>query len=886
MSAVRRTFLGTVLALFCALLATSLASAYWTNGGFGTASAFTSTMPGGVTPTVSATGTTVTVDISQVSVSGQLVGALGGGYVVKRYPAAGGAAVTPGGTCGATVTGGGATLSCTETGTPPGDWRYTVSPTLYQWTSAESATSSMVVIVPDPASGLTVTRAPAAAMNLSWTAGAGATGYNIYRRTTAGSYNYAAPLNGGTPVGATAYSDTTATSGTSYNYVVRSVVTGSSGQQIESGDSNETAALTADGTVPTGVTLGAVPADLNGIRTFTGNANDTISGVATVYFEYRTSPAGAWTEACSETVSPYSCDFDTATVADGLYDFRSRAVDGAGNTTSSTTQTNRRIDNTDPAVTVNAVATYVRGTVALGGTASDAGSGIASISLNYRLVGAPSWTVLCTPASSPVSCNLNTVPLIDGLYEVQMVVTDVVGNVGTDSDNVTFNIDNTAPSITMTDPGANMGGVELLESTVTDAGSGVATVQYQYKPSAGATWFNACGSAVTPFSCNFDTTSVVDGNYDFRAIATDGLGTQTTSATIATRLIDNTNPVPVTITNPGTPLRATITLNAAATDTGAGIADVAIQRSPAGLNTWTTICADTTSPYSCSFDTTTVTDGLYDLRAVATDNSGNSTASATVTSRLIDNTAPAVALTNPGSPRRGTVNLTATATDTGSGMTSVAFQYKLSSGSVWTTISTDATSPYTAAFNTTALNGTYDIRALATDVAGNQSNSTFTGIVLDNIVPTAADIQTANGTGILGRPDNGDTVTFTFSEPMLPTSILAGWTGASTAVRVRLAQAGVDRLTIRNAADTAQLPFGQVRIGTAWVTATANFNATMVLVGNTIVVTLGTQVNGTVATSAATYNMRWNPSATATDLAGNPMSVTARTETGAADREF
>jgi len=51
-------------------------------------------------------------------------------------------------------------------------------------------------------------------------------------------------------------------------------------------------------------------------------------------------------------------------------------------------------------------------------------------------------------------------------------------------------------------------------------------------------------------------------------------------------------------------------------------------------------------------------------------------------------------------------------------------------------------------------------------------------------------------------------------------------------------------------------------------------------------VTLGAQTGGTVATSAATNSMVWSPSAAATDLAGNAMSTTARTETGAADREF
>ncbi len=55
----------------------------------------------------------------------------------------------------------------------------------------------------------------------------------------------------------------------------------------------------------------------------------------------------------------------------------------------------------------------------------------------------------------------------------------------------------------------------------------------------------------------------------------------------------------------------------------------------------------------------------------------------------------------------------------------------------------------------------------------------FTGsVTLDNTVPTASDIQTANNGSIVGRAETGDTITYTFSEAMDPSSILSGWTGA------------------------------------------------------------------------------------------------------------
>src|SRR4029077_11771348 len=81
------------------------------------------------------------------------------------------------------------------------------------------------------------------------------------------------------------------------------------------------------------------------------------------------------------------------------------------------------------------------------------------------------------------------------------------------------------------------------------------------------------------------------------------------------------NTVAVTLTNPGTPLRGTVMLNAVATS-DRGISSVVFQTSPAGAGTWTTVCTDTVAPYSCSWDTTGVADGLRDIRAIATDTAG------------------------------------------------------------------------------------------------------------------------------------------------------------------------------------------------------------------------------------------------------------------------
>ena len=91
-------------------------------------------------------------------------------------------------------------------------------------------------------------------------------------------------------------------------------------------------------------------------------------------------------------------------------------------------------------------------------------------------------------------------------------------------------------------------------------------------------------------------------------------------------------------------------------------------------------------------------------------------------------------------------------------------------------------------------------------------------------------------------------------------------------------------VTIYNAANTTLLPLGTIRLQrTDYTTATVNFtNSSMTLVGGVVTITLGTP-SGADTTAAGTATMRWTPSATATDLAGNTSSTTSFNETGTAD---
>jgi hypothetical protein len=607
---------------------------------------------------------------------------------------------------------------------------------------------------------------------------------------------------------------------------------------------------------------------------------------------FQRSPAGAatWTTICAPTAAPYTCAWNTGGVADGLYDLRATALDASGYSRTSTVGS-RLVDNTAPAVSVTA-ATPLTGTATVSATASDAGTGVLSVALEARPSSGGSWTAICTKGSAPYSCSWNTAAVADGKWDVRATATDGAGNTAssTTTDRV---VDNTDPTVAVTDPGTYIGGTVTLASTTGDgAGSGVASVAYHYRTSPSGTWTAACTSSAAPFSCNWATPAT--GTYDLRAIATDVGGRQTTSAVVSARQVDNTLPAVPTLTNPGTPLRGSVTLTGSGSDANSGLAALRFEYAPNGTGTWTTACVAASPATSCPWDTTVFADGSYDVRVVAVDRAGNTRNSTTTTARIVDNTGPATTVTSPGT-FRGTVTVNGTATDP-RGVAGVVIQWSPAGAGSWTTICPDTSSPYSCSWNASALaDGAYDLRAVAQDTIGNQATSPTVTATVNNTGPTGTDVQGANGAASVNdKLDAGDSVTFTYSEAIAPASILAGWNGSSTPIRVRVANNGAtDAMTFYDAANTTALNLlaagTSLSIEADYVTAPTVFNATIVRSGSTFTITIGSLISGAQATKAKGKSaMTWQTNAAATRLNTpiRPVLPATVTETGANDVDF
>ncbi|GAA3536352.1 hypothetical protein AFL01nite_08800 [Aeromicrobium flavum] len=570
-------------------------------------------------------------------------------------------------------------------------------------------------------------------------------------------------------------------------------------------------------------------------------------------------------------------------------------------TSGNTASVRAAADWTPPTVAVTSPGAAVQGAVTIAADATDAGAGVKSVTIEYAPVGSGTWTALCTDTTAPYSCPWSTTGLADGQYDLRARAVDLGGYEAT-SASVRTAVANKL-LVVMNDPGDVVRGTVPLSASVFGAGTLSHTVRLQYRVNGSTNaWTNACSGLVSPYTCSWNTGTMA-GDYELRAQLVAGTSVYG-SEVVPDVTVDNVAPS-VTMTDPGSPLSGTRTFAAAATDAHSGVATVAIQAQLAG-GTWKTICSLVEEPWSCRVATTDLVNGTYAFRAIATDEAGNTTTSTTVANRVVDNTISSVSLNDPGVLLHRTATLTAEASST-AGVTSVRIQSAPSGGSTWTDVCTDTTAPYSCAWDTTRVaSGGYDLRAVLLDGKGATTVSATESTIVDNSPLAGADVQAFNGSGsVAGQLGANDTIAFTYTTQINPATVLSGWNGAATNVRVRLRDGALmwrlgsaDSLEVYNAAGSAALGLGEVNLKGDYVKyTTVFFDATMTastvtvngLERSVVTVRLGSLASGkttSLKTVTTSKTMTWAPSNAVTDLFGNRSSTTTITESGTADRDF
>lgn len=241
--------------------------------------------------------------------------------------------------------------------------------------------------------------------------------------------------------------------------------------------------------------------------------------------------------------------------------------------------------------------------------------------------------------------------------------------------------------------------------------------------------------SVAPYAILWNADSLKDGAHVIKARAYDGSGNFQDSAGVTVTVTDLVPPtVTVLSPTPGAVIGGSVTVAADASD-NRGVASVSLFASDALLATVGS------EPYQTTWNTLAVADGPYNLTASAVDAQGNPATSAPVTV-TVDNTAPAVAITAPGSgvTVSGPLLVSASATDA-NGIALIGVY----AGDVL--LGSCAASPCEVWWNTsTGPNGNYTLVAKATDLAGNVGASLPVAIrVLDQTAPTAVLTSPSSG---------------------------------------------------------------------------------------------------------------------------------------------
>ena len=296
--------------------------------------------------------------------------------------------------------------------------------------------------------------------------------------------------------GSAATEDTTVAGTTDGLYTCQLEVT-----DVAGNSGTDTFTFTWDSTIPT---VTCVDLGVIGIATLEDATAADANGIATY----------AWTQTGGPGVvtfgTPAAEDTTVAGTLDGLYTCQLEVTDNVGLTNSDTFTFTW--DSTIPTVTVPDLG-WINAATLMDATAADA-NGIATYA--WTQTAGPGVTTFGTPAAEDTT----VAGTIDGIYTVQLEVTDNVGL--TNSDTGTYGWDITVPTVACVDLG-DIGTTPTLEDATTDdVTSGIASYAWTQTGGPGVVTFG------TPTAEDTTVAGTLDGLYTCQLLVTDNAGNTNT----------------------------------------------------------------------------------------------------------------------------------------------------------------------------------------------------------------------------------------------------------------------------------------------------------------------------------------------------------------------
>ncbi|MCG2826139.1 MAG: Ig-like domain-containing protein, partial [Thermoplasmatales archaeon] len=482
----------------------------------------------------------------------------------------------------------------------------------------------------------------------------------------------------------------------------------------------------------------------------TATASDSLSGVKNVTLYYRhssdNSSWGDWTSFGTDTVSPWSWSF-TAPSSDGYYEFYSIAVDNSNNIEVAPASRDSLcgVDSNPPSSSVNTLSLYwqTASPLTITATASDTLSGLASVELWHRYstdnVSWGGWSLFGTDTVSPWSWSFGF-SNGTGYYEFYSRARDNATNYesapasrdtlcGYDNAVPTSNVNVISPYWQTTSP-------ITITATASDTVSGLASVELWYRYAVDnltwGGWVLSGTDTASPWSWSFNFPNGT-GYYEFYSRARDNATNYESAPASRDTLCGYDNAAPASSVNVISPYWQTtspLTITGTASDTGySGLASVELWYRYSTDNTswggWGLFGTDSVSPWQWSFSFSNGT-GYYEFYSRSRDNATNYESAPGSRDALCgyDNAAPtsSVNVISPYWQTSTPFTVSASASDTMSGVKNVSLYYRFSSDNVtfggWTSFGTDTVSPWSWSFTAPSGDGYYEFYSIASDNAG------------------------------------------------------------------------------------------------------------------------------------------------------------------------
>jgi len=461
-------------------------------------------------------------------------------------------------------------------------------------------------------------------------------------------------------------------------------------------------------------------------------ASDLESGIRSVVFQFSAAAGGPWTDAGVGVLgtSGYVLNFDTSSLTEGaIYYFRAVATNGAGGSMASIA-VDAKIDNTPPAMTLLQPAAenaWLKANYEFVVQASDAQSGISRLDI-YQFVGGLYQPIaLCSDVTPGTAVGGVYTLSCSGTPDVAATKIKAVVTNGADaglksSQERAVQVDLTLPVIptSMLTAPADSALLQVGKTTpitwlttgIVEAHLGAAPIRLELR--RGTTTVIAEALPITPGSYTWTVAGVPGSGYSVCVVVSDLAGNETSDCNSSITIwgTDTTAPT-VDLAPIASPNTGMIDLSATAADPESGIQQVQFLYKIGSAVVYTSIGVDPTAPYTATWNSSSV-DGQVWFKAVATNGVGI-VAERIFGPVLIDNTVPEV-----GDLSRAGNIYKVSASDGGSGIASVVFEYYDEDEDEWVEIGEGVLNPVSGKYESPAWVNVddLDVRAVATDNVG------------------------------------------------------------------------------------------------------------------------------------------------------------------------